>query len=504
MVVEKKRHDYIVEFDDVGFAYEESNVQALRHVTIGIEKGSCVVLVGSSGCGKTTLTRMINALIPAAYEGKRSGTVYLMGRPLDEWSMEEVVENVGSVFQNPRSQFVNMDTTSEMAFGCESLGMPPSLIASRIESSVKDLGIEHLLDRSVDELSGGEKQLVMLASVCAVKPKVLVLDEPTASLDVKAMQSLGEVLSRLKAQGMTIIVSEHRLWWLSEVADRIVFMKEGSIEREWSADEFGRLSHGERVAMGLRAWAPSEMIDRVGLNDGCDIRGAVSAEAVGLEAGYRRNSSVLDGLDFGIRPGKAVALVGRNGAGKTTLARCLTGLMRERRGDIRVAGTSVAYRKRAGLLYLVMQEPGYQLFSDTVEGELKDSFSRACLSVDDGRVDSLLDDLGLLGLKGRHPLSLSGGERQRLSVGASLAYGSQVMVLDEPTSGLDYFNMTNVAKKINKMKDIGVGICIITHDFEFLIETCDYLACLEEGRVVEEFPLTKGTFSKAWSYFGFG
>lgn len=493
-----------IRFEDVSFSYKESDAPAVNHIDLDIKRGTCVLLTGRSGCGKTTLTRLMNGLIPVVYEGVRQGRVSLLEKPLEDWRMDEVSAHVGSVFQNPRSQFVNMDTTSEIAFGCENLGLSQPEIVSRVKKVARELGIENLLGRSVEELSGGQKQLVILASACAVHPDILVLDEPTASLDVRAMKALGKALLRLKAQGKTIIVSEHRLWWLADVADRVVHIENGSIKGEWEASEFAAIPSGLRTSWGLRAWNILE-VDECLKDYGAPSNVAEpSIHASNLVVGYRRNPNVLDGLDFEVAPGRVVALVGRNGAGKTTLARCLAGLVRERSGEIRLRGQPLAFRKRAGLSYLVMQEPGYQLFANTVERELEDSLRRGT-SVDESSAKAayMLEDLGMLGLSGRHPLSLSGGERQRLSIGAGLLYGASTIVMDEPTSGLDFTNMARIASQIDSMKKSGVGICIITHDYEFLCEACDEVACLDGGRVVERFPLNDQTIPKIREYFGF-
>lgn len=216
-----------VEMQGARFAYslpdgtapaEERSV--VGPVTLAIEPGQFVVVTGASGCGKTTLTRMVNGLIPAMYAGERSGEVRVAGVSIDEWEMDGLARVVGSVFQNPRSQFFNLDTTSEIAFGCENLGIARDEIHRRVAAAVRDLGIEDLLDCDLRRLSGGQRQLIALASVYAMGPDLLLLDEPTASLDVAAMRRLAEVLARCKQAGKTVIVSEHRLWWVADLADR--------------------------------------------------------------------------------------------------------------------------------------------------------------------------------------------------------------------------------------------------------------------------------------------
>lgn len=505
---------FAIELDGCTFTYGGAPRASLVDVSLEVPSGQCVVVTGRSGCGKTTLTRLVNALIPMLYEGELEGTVRVMGTPVPEWRAEELFARVGSVFQNPHSQFVNLDVTSELAFGCESLGMDRRDMVERVGRAAEMLGIEELLGRDTRALSGGQKQSVILGSVCAVHPDVFVFDEPTASLDVHAMRRLARVIALLKEQGKTVLVSEHRLWWLEGVADRYVLMENGSISADWTAEQFAALPLADRSAHGLRAASVRE-IDSLcfdlfpapghGPRRTCAGGGAV-ARMRGVEAGYRGRPAVLDGIDFELEPGRIVGLVGRNGAGKTTLSRCMAGLVRERSGLVELDGRRVRARDRAGRVYLVMQDPGYQLFESTVEGELAEArrAGRARAPARAGLVDGDVEEsLGLTGLGSRHPLSLSGGERQRLSIAVGLLSGAEAMILDEPTSGLDYLNMRTIARQLSQMRDAGVGICVVSHDYEFLCSVCDEVALVEGGRISERFSLDKTTLCKLKRNFGF-
>lgn len=503
------------------FSYATSDAPTLENITLEVKQGQCVVLTGGSGCGKTTLTRLINGLIPVVYEGDSTGSVSIMGRPIEQWSMGDLPACVGSVFQNPRSQFVNMDTTSEIAFGCENLGVPRTQILERVSRSTNDLGIPHLLDRDVEALSGGQKQMVILASAHATHPDIFVLDEPTASLDVQAMQRLGRAVAQLKAQGKTVIVSEHRLWWLADVADRIVVMEQGRISDDWTAREFASLPLARRTRQGLRSWTLDEIDLQLSLRSASEAPGrkpCISREEPRLEtpcvsvrnlcAGYRRTPNILRNLNLDLQPGRAVGIVGRNGAGKTTLARCIAGLLREHSGSVDVDGARIPAKKRAGRAYLVMQEPGYQLFSNTVEGELNDAAPTlnkkhpAGMKKRHDRIAEMQAALGLQHLSDRHPLSLSGGERQRLSIAAGLLHEASALVMDEPTSGLDYGNMRRVVQQVNQAKGQGLSVCIVSHDYEFLCQACDDIAILEDGGVSRMFPLDETTLPQLKAQFG--
>ena len=430
--------------------------------------------------------------------------------------MGELSAHVGSVFQNPRSQFVNLDVTSEIAFGCENFGIDREEMVERVAQAAATLGIESLLGRGTEALSGGQKQSVILASAYAVHPDVFVLDEPTASLDVHAMRNLARTVALLKSQGKTVLISEHRLWWLDGIADRYVVISDGSVIGDWAAAEFLAMPFETRTDMGLRAASLAEIDSVVAVSP---LGGAVASNASrspsygktvvrmsGVVAGYRGAPAVLNGLDFCLLPGSVVGIVGHNGAGKTTFARCMAGLLKEKAGVIEVDDVPLRARKRAGRVYLVMQEPGYQLFSSTVDDEL----ASACSS--DGAEDSLGNKdriaaikaaLALEGLADRHPLSLSGGERQRLSIAAGLLSSARAMILDEPTSGLDYRNMRRIDAQIARMRDAGIAVCVVSHDYEFLCSACDEIALVEDGRIAERFPLNKATLPKLKLNFGF-
>lgn len=479
--------DAAIELENVSFRYASHEEAALRDVSLAVESGECVVITGPSGCGKTTLTRLVNGLIPHAYEGEVFGSVRVEGQDVSSWTSDELGVRVGSVFQNPRSQFVNLDVLSEIAFGCENLGLSRENIVFRVSESAGALCINPLLNRRVDALSGGQRQSVIIASAYAMHPDIFVLDEPTASLDMESVRRLAEVVSRLKAQGKTVLISEHRLWWLSEIVDRVVAMEDGAVTAQWSSREFALLSSEERRERGLRAW---KQCDSLKVNVGAagkemKPRSRCSLSARSLTVGYKHNDSILKDLNLELHPGRIVGITGKNGAGKTTLLRCLCGLEKERNGTVSVEGASMKAKLRPTCIHLVMQEPGYQLFGDSVITEALAANS----GNDDEFVRQTLDRLGLLPYEDRHPLSLSGGERQRLSIAVGILRSSPVMLLDEPTSGLDYRSMRRVAGALREAAASGCALCVVTHDLEFLLETCDEIIEMAGGKATAGCPL---------------
>ena len=497
-----------VQLEGVSYTYPGAAEPTLRSVSLEVPAGQCVVVTGPSGCGKTTLSRLVNGLVPHVYAGEVTGRVLVDGTEVAAWTPDELGARVGSVFQNPRSQFVNLDVASEIAFGCENLGLPRAEIVERVEEAAAALGIRPLLDRSIEELSGGQKQAVILASALAMRPAVFVLDEPTASLDTASMMRLAEVVATLKAQGKTVIVSEHRLWWLHGVADRVVLMEEGTVAGDWDAASYGALPRAERAALGMRAWTVTEMEEEMAARaavaptasaEGSPAPATEAATAEGLTAegltvAFRRKPPVLEGLSLAVAPGRVLGIVGRNGAGKTTLLRCLSGLTRERAGSVALDGRALAARERPGTVHLVMQEPGYQLFADSARAELR---------LPDAETDELLAAFGLTACAERHPLSLSGGERQRLAIAAGIAQGARALVLDEPTSGLDRANMERVAAVLCRVAAAGAPVALVTHDYEFLCAVCDEVAEVEGGRVSARYDLDPVHAARVRTRFGF-
>ena len=476
----------MIDIKDVSFSYGGKDGKALNQVSLHISKGECVLLVGLSGCGKTTLTRLLNGLVPSFYEGKLSGEVLIEGKPVSEYKDGSLSQKVGSVFQNPRSQFFNVDTTGEIAFGCENIGISHEQILERVSKASYDLEMGGLMNRDIFSLSGGEKQLVAIASVYAMNPDIYVMDEPSANLDMEVTERLKKIITLLKRQGKTIIIAEHRIAYLRDLVDRVVYMKNGSIIREYSRKAFWALSDSERKKMGLRAVFP----ERLSIKSPDRICPTEVLLTKNLAVSYSKQEPLIASISTTAHAGEVIGIIGRNGQGKSTFAKCVCGLLKEAAGKIIVNGSPLSSKQRAGKIYLVMQEPGYQLFADSVEKELRVSFEHKKSEADKERAEQLLEQLGLSEKKDRHPLSLSGGEKQRLSVAAVLMQAAHIFFLDEPTSGLDLENMNRVSALLSDLRSEGKTVFVITHDYEFLLNTCDRVLWLDHGTIRKDVRLT--------------
>ena len=391
----------MISIDRVSFGYGEAQ-ETLSQVSASITPGECVLLCGASGCGKTTVTKLINGLIPAFTPGCRlEGRVEVDGLDPGTTPMYELARKVGSVFQNPKSQFFNLDTDSELAFGLENEGRPPDEIRKRVADTVDALHLQELQARNIFSLSGGQKQLLAFGSVYAMGPEIFVLDEPTANLDQDAIARLHDQIAGLKRQGRTVVIAEHRLYFLTDLIDRVLYLRDRVLERTFTRKQFFALTDGEREALGLRTLIPA----------GCTLPAAAPAgvkeglSVEGLTCAYRKEPPVFQALSFSARPGEVVAITGPNGVGKTTLSRCLCGLIREQAGQIVLNGRPLNRKERQKAAFCVMQDVNHQLFSDSVWGECRMSAPDA----PDSSLKGVLDSLHLLPFRERHPMSLSGG-----------------------------------------------------------------------------------------------
>lgn len=458
----------MIDIDHVSFQYSGAERENLQDFNLQIKKGECVVLTGESGCGKTCVTRLINTLIPHFYEGELSGTVSIDGVDTRTIQPHDLSDKIGSVFQNPRSQFFSLDTDSEIVFGMENKGLPYGKMVERYQQTVRELHIEKLTGRNLFDLSGGQKQTIAFASVYALNPDIFVLDEPSSNLDPDAIQELRRLLLLIKAQGKTIIVSEHRLYFLNGIADRIVLMERGKLKQFWPAEDFALLSAKELKSLGLRSYTPTKLELPETMPNRTDTP---AVEVKDLAIGYEKGMPVAEHLNFRVYDGEIVGVVGKNGCGKTTLARTLCGLQKELSGEILYKGGKVPARRRIEKAYLVMQDPDYQLFTDSVYQELLLVLSDQ-KSKDEKQIDDILEELNLTIYKERHPMSVSGGQKQRTAIGVAALRDAEVLIFDEPTSGLDYKNMESVAGILRALSKRGKAILVISHDNELLMKIC--------------------------------
>ena len=483
----------MIKIDHISFSYgeENENTGGVRDIDLNIEDGQFVVLCGESGCGKTTITRLINGLIPHYYEGQMAGEVWVNGEKVSEQPLYDTAAVVGSVFQNPRSQFFNVDTTSEITFGCENLGQPEKDIRERFAKTVRDFRLEKLMDRNIFHLSGGEKQKIACAGVSIMEPDVLVMDEPSSNLDAASILDLRKILAFWKSQGKTIIVSEHRLYYLRGLADRFIYLAEGQVSRDYSAAEFEQLTEQQRSNMGLRTFALERLLPPV-----LPQQEKTALALHNFRFAYKNEPETLHIMDCEIPTNRIVGIIGNNGAGKSTFSRCFCGL-EKRCGEIVWNGRKYRPKDRLSTCYMVMQEVNHQLFTESVLDEVLISMEEE----NQERAEKILNRLDLLAFKDRHPMSLSGGQKQRVAIASAIASKRSILFFDEPTSGLDYKHMKEVANVLRQVRDTGITVYVITHDLELILDCCTDIVHFENGSIIDQFQMDEASLEKIRNYF---
>ena len=415
----------MIELTRASFQYENSD-RGVQDISLSVKGGECVVLTGLSGCGKTTVTRLVNGLAPSYYPGVFSGNARIDGKDISSLSTWEIGRLVGSVFQDPKSQFFSSELAGEVAFPCENYGLSAREIRERTDAAIEALKLSHLKDRAVDVLSSGEKQRAAIASVYAMKPKVFVCDEPTANLDAAGTRQLAQTLRQLKEQGFTLLIAEHRIDWLMGIADRFLYLRDGRIEAEYTPENLLCLPEADILGMGLRSPHEGKCLPAPSVLD----ESPAVLKTAGLSKRIRKEV-IFEDISLSVPEGSVTAITGQNGAGKTTLAQILCGLTRQTRGHTE---------------------------------ESKD------------RARHLLKELGLYEYRDAHPSALSGGQKQRLAIACAIFSDRRILILDEPTSGLDGQNMRLIAEKLKSEARRGRTILVITHDKELIESCCDRIA----------------------------
>ena len=470
----------------------EKGIKALDDFSLMIKPGELIVLCGKSGCGKTTATRLINGLIPHFYQAELSGDVTINCVNTRDMEISEIAKSVGSVFQNPKSQFFNINTTAELAFGCENRGWDKNIILERMHDSVEAFGIQNLVNRDIFSLSGGEKQMVACGSIYAAAPSIMVLDEPSSNLDLKSIGKLRTILKKLKENGITIIISEHRRHYLNHIADRYVYMENGKVIQEYDYDTIKSISDDQRTEMGLRmlSWDEILLKGQEKINTGKTV---LSLDDFRFERG---KASIFHIPRLDIEEHSIVGIIGNNGVGKTTFISSLIGLLKYQ-GDVIIDTHQVKRKILTKKGFLVMQDVNRQLFGSTVSEEV----SLGMKEKKEDRINELLKEFKLEELKSKHPATLSGGQKQRLAIASAIYSQKQFLYFDEPTSGLDKQSMIAFSNILLHIRDKAKCIFVITHDPELLFSCADFILKLEDNQVYDYYPMDRKGIEKTKCYF---
>jgi energy-coupling factor transport system ATP-binding protein len=473
----------MIQIRDLSVHY--GSVPALQKLSLDIASGECLLVTGPSGCGKSTLARLLSGLLPQVIPAQVEGSVLVDGLNILQQSTAVVAQKVGSVFQNPSSQLFHLKVEDEIAFGPQNLGLSQELVNERVDWAIEAVGLQDLRHQRPSDLSGGQKQLVAIASALAMQPQILVLDEPTASLDVPGTQRVMETIQSLRDRlGVTVVLIEHRLAEAFHLVDRAMILDEGRIVVAGPAREV--FSDRERLKkLGLRRPVEEQLSSWEQLiqpNDDPPDGDRPLIELQHVTAGYNRRPVIQD-INLAIYPGEFVALVGNNGAGKSTMALAAAGLIRPYQGKVIFRG---GRKPRPGLdISLLFQIPTDQLFTDRVEDEI--AFGPLNYGLfDPGLHQQVLAETDLTYLKDRRPLALSCGQQQRTVLGACLALRPQLLILDEPTLGQDWGHLQRLMNFLVTLNRQGVAVLLITHDFKLVHRYAHRVALLEAGHIILE------------------
>ena len=481
--------DVVIDFDKVSFSYGTQTKGGLKDINFKVKEGEFVLLTGQSGSGKTTITRLINGLIPHFFEGVLTGTVKVLGSDIKTVTIGELGKNIASIFQNPRSQFFTTNSTNEAAFALENYGIERNKMIDRVNLAFHDFEAETLMDRDMFSLSSGEKQKVAIIAAKTLNPKIYVFDEPSANLDIPSILKLKEIMESLKKQGHTVIVSEHRLFYLKNLVDKCLIMKDGKIDRELKKNDIDNLNDSDIRAYKLRTFKLSNI--KYELKDNLIVnKQNADFKVENLSFSYDVNHSVLSNCNLEGNFGETVAIVGHNGNGKTTLGKIMSGLLKARSGQFFIEGKYTKQKNLYKSVYFVMQDADYQLYSDSVVSELMLS-SMNSIKQNDEKIENAITLLNISSFRNRHPQSLSGGQKQRVTIAAAIASNKKILIFDEPTSGLDYENMKVVSEAINTLRKKGILIFVISHDLEFLSRVATKAVFIENNTVSKSIYLEK-------------
>jgi energy-coupling factor transport system ATP-binding protein len=478
----------MISIKNLSFSFFNSDKKALDGVSLDVPEGQFVVVTGPSGCGKSTLALAMGGYIPHVFEGRMEGEVTVWGKRTLDTELTELAQAVCIIQQDPESQLCTLSVMDEVSFGPENLGLGADEVLRRVDESLAMAGASHLKGRQVYELSGGEKQRVAIASMLAMHPKALILDEPTSNLDPTCTSSVLASIEGQKRSGMTILVIEHKLDRLMGLADRLVVMDKGRVAIDGKPAEVLEKYRDRIQAIGIRL--PGRACPRLAADGGDKGRPQV-VEVAGLRASYD-GKEVLHGIDFKAHPSEIVGIIGPNGSGKTTFLNVLMGL-HGFNGKVVVLGRDVAISKVSDLARrsgFVFQNPNHQIFEKTVYDEAAFALRNFGSGESDTRaaVRPALEKFGLTSYSKKHPLGISFGEKRRLNLCSILPHGPSVIMMDEPFVGQDYANVTRMCEELLRLKNEGKAILLVSHDIDMVYKYCDRVVLFKDGGVLVDSP----------------
>lgn len=494
-----------IEIKDLTYYYPESSLPALTNINLLVNPGELVVLVGSSGSGKSTLLRTISGLVPGFYQGKLEGQVYIDNDKVSQLTRREIVKKVALLFQEPEHQIVKSKVVNEIAFSMENIGIDRKVMKRRVAEVSDALNLVAELEKKVSKLSGGTKQKIVLASVLALQPNILLLDEPISQLDPIAAQDILNIIRHLNEDlGMTVIIAEHRLENLLGCADRVVAIEKGEIifngkPREYAcwanSNNYGLIPYISRLFVEgkfrnipLNIKEARQELENFSFEfkEANNLSSTTSNEPYltvkDLSYQYDKDNLAVNNVNLKLFKGEWTSIIGHNGAGKSTLLKLISGILKPDSGQIVLAGRDInALSSTSTKVGYVPQNPEDFLYLPTVEEEL----TYGLKNIDEVKLVNLLKTLGLYEYRYHNPQDLSFGQKQRVVLASVLMSEPQVICLDEPTRGLDYILKTQLGTILREIKENGTTIIMVSNDVEFIAEFTDSIIVMAKGDVID-------------------
>ena len=482
-----------IEIENLRFTYPSREIPTLDSITTRVPLGVFVLLTGPTGCGKSTLLRTLNGLIPHASAGTLTGTVHLNGKDIATQPLTTTCQQVSLLFQNPDDQLFCTLVGDEIAFGLENLSFPPEEIQERITIALKQVGLSGFESRQISSLSGGEKQRVALAAVCAMRPQVLLLDEPTSHLDPKGTREILNIVNYLnKEMGITVVLATHRTKEVAPLCDHVWLMEDGRIcldlpkaDAFQDATPYQRL--GVQVPVGAPSNAPTSPLKRASNVERQEV--LLNIQNLHFRYPNTDKDAVCD-ISCEVPRGEVLAIMGANGSGKTTLIHLIAGLLRPSAGEMRIDGklcNRMKLHQLAGKVGIVFQDPDLLLQAETVRDEVAFGpknlkFLRKTL---EERVDRTLTRFDLQNLGAEAPYALSRGQRQRTAVAATFSLYPDLFLLDEPTTGQDAQHLYQLMDELcNEIRHAHKTLIFATHDTDLTLQYADRILLLDDGAVI--------------------
>lgn len=493
------------EIRNLSFSYVGEGSPVLSVDEFVIEEGEVALVVGKSGGGKSTLVNCINGVIPHVFKGNNPDGAVVYGKPVKETPLPQISTNVGTLLQDPETQVLNYTVEEEIAFGPENLCLPPDEIRARVEEAMQTTDILDLRERETYLLSGGELQRVALAAVLSMRPKLLIMDEPTSNIDPEGTARVFDTLTKLKGAS-TLLIVEHKLERALPFVDRVILVDQGKVV--FDIPKANMVDHLEElIAGGIDVPEHYVLAKRFGMNPGDldGIRRRIASDGIKLDIPVRDNSGevILDSqvkvqvpakvivdASITLRRNQILAVMGRNGAGKSTMLKGMMNFL-EKEMDVEsklfVSGVDLSkasIQQRGKYIAYVPQSFDLMLINKTVEDEVSYSMRKRGVKNFAGTVDEFLGLFSLMDMRKRDPLMLSVGQRRRVAMAAALASGVKIAMLDEPTSGQDFYHKEIIGKELQMMKSRGNSFIIVTHDAKFVYRYADSVVVINQGKKV--------------------